>query len=40
MRIRDKPLILLDPGHGGIDTGATGVGGTLEKAIVLDFASC
>ncbi|MES0881825.1 N-acetylmuramoyl-L-alanine amidase [Roseibium sp. SCP14] len=35
---KDKPLILLDPGHGGIDTGATGVAGTLEKAIVLDFA--
>ncbi|MEP2841539.1 N-acetylmuramoyl-L-alanine amidase [Roseibium sp.] len=34
-----KPLIVLDPGHGGIDTGATGVAGTLEKAIVLDFAN-
>ena len=33
-----KPLILLDPGHGGIDTGAIGIAGTLEKAIVLDFA--
>jgi N-acetylmuramoyl-L-alanine amidase len=36
---KDKPLIVLDPGHGGIDSGATGVHGTLEKAIVLDFAS-
>lgn len=36
---RDRPLIVLDPGHGGIDTGATGRGGTLEKAIVLDFSS-
>ncbi len=35
---RLKPLIVLDPGHGGIDDGATGVAGTLEKAIVLDFA--
>uniref|UniRef100_UPI003BA9691B N-acetylmuramoyl-L-alanine amidase n=1 Tax=Stappia sp. TaxID=1870903 RepID=UPI003BA9691B len=33
-----KPLIVLDPGHGGIDTGAVGNGGTLEKAIVLDFS--
>ncbi len=36
---RDRPLIVLDPGHGGIDTGATGRGGTLEKAVVLDFSS-
>ncbi|GAB4510808.1 MAG: N-acetylmuramoyl-L-alanine amidase [Roseibium sp.] len=35
---RDRPLVLLDPGHGGIDSGATGVGGTLEKAVVLEFA--
>ncbi|GAA0771498.1 N-acetylmuramoyl-L-alanine amidase [Roseibium denhamense] len=34
----ERPLILLDPGHGGIDTGAVGVGGTLEKALVLEFA--
>ncbi|WP_244501827.1 N-acetylmuramoyl-L-alanine amidase [Stappia sp. ES.058] len=33
-----RPLIVLDPGHGGLDTGATGAGGTLEKAVVLDFA--
>ena len=35
----DRPVIVLDPGHGGIDTGAEGVGGTLEKAVVFDFAS-
>lgn len=34
-----KPLIVLDPGHGGIDTGATSAAGTHEKAIVLEFAS-
>ncbi|MCW1404535.1 N-acetylmuramoyl-L-alanine amidase [Novosphingobium sp. MW5] len=34
----NKPVIVLDPGHGGIDDGATGVDGTLEKAIVLEFA--
>jgi N-acetylmuramoyl-L-alanine amidase len=32
------PLIVLDPGHGGIDTGATGPSGESEKAIVLQFA--
>lgn len=36
---RDRPLILLDPGHGGLDSGAKGVAGTLEKAVVLDFSS-
>ncbi|MEJ8474347.1 N-acetylmuramoyl-L-alanine amidase [Roseibium sp. H3510] len=34
-----RPVIVLDPGHGGIDTGAVGVAGTLEKAVVLDFSS-
>jgi N-acetylmuramoyl-L-alanine amidase len=34
----DLPLVFLDPGHGGIDSGATGPGGELEKAIVLQFA--
>jgi N-acetylmuramoyl-L-alanine amidase len=32
---RDKKLICIDPGHGGIDPGASGVSGTLEKDIVL-----
>jgi len=36
---RVRPLIVLDPGHGGIDSGAVGKTGTLEKAVVLDFAS-
>jgi len=34
-----RPVIVLDPGHGGIDTGAVGSGGTVEKAVVLDFSS-
>lgn len=35
---RAKKLICLDPGHGGIDPGATGVSGVLEKDIVLAAA--
>ena len=32
-----RPLVVLDPGHGGIDTGTHGSGGELEKDIVLAF---
>jgi N-acetylmuramoyl-L-alanine amidase len=32
-----RPLIVLDPGHGGIDTGTKGSGGELEKDVVLAF---
>ena len=32
------PLVILDPGHGGRDPGATGVGGTLEKDVTLASA--
>ncbi len=31
------PVIVIDPGHGGVDSGAVGTNGTLEKAIVLNF---
>ncbi|MEM1377837.1 MAG: N-acetylmuramoyl-L-alanine amidase [Pseudomonadota bacterium] len=31
-------VVVLDPGHGGIDSGAVGVTGVKEKDIVLDFA--
>ncbi|WP_349364510.1 MAG: N-acetylmuramoyl-L-alanine amidase [Roseitalea porphyridii] len=35
----DGPFtIVLDAGHGGIDSGAVGVGGTREKDVVLKFA--
>jgi N-acetylmuramoyl-L-alanine amidase len=34
----DRPVIVLDPGHGGIDTGTKGPNGQTEKEIVLDFA--
>lgn len=33
-----RPLIVIDPGHGGIDTG-TKAGAVVEKSIVLDFAT-
>ena len=34
-----RPLVVLDPGHGGIDTGTKAPGGEImEKNIVLDFA--
>jgi N-acetylmuramoyl-L-alanine amidase len=33
-----RPLVVLDPGHGGIDTGTKGLNGENEKEIVLAFA--
>jgi N-acetylmuramoyl-L-alanine amidase len=33
-----RPLIVLDPGHGGIDNGARAASGEFEKAVVLQFA--
>ncbi len=33
-----RPLVVLDPGHGGLDTGTKAPSGELEKDIVLDFA--
>ncbi|HVZ07445.1 N-acetylmuramoyl-L-alanine amidase family protein [Rhodopila sp.] len=34
----DRPLIVIDPGHGGTDPGAIGAGGTREKDITLAIA--
>lgn len=34
----DKFIVVLDAGHGGIDSGAVGIGGTLEKNVTLTFA--
>jgi len=32
---RTRPLVVIDPGHGGVDPGATGPDGLYEKTIVL-----
>jgi len=32
-----RPIIVLDPGHGGIDAGATGLDGVQEKDVVFQF---
>ncbi len=37
-RAPEKPLIVIDPGHGGEDPGAIGVGGIYEKDITLAVA--
>jgi N-acetylmuramoyl-L-alanine amidase len=34
-----RPLVVIDPGHGGIDNGTKAASGELEKTIVLDFAT-
>jgi N-acetylmuramoyl-L-alanine amidase len=34
-----RPIIVLDPGHGGIDNGAIAGSGTMEKDIVLEFST-
>jgi len=35
---RSRPIIVLDPGHGGIEKGAVGPSGNLEKDLTLDLA--
>ncbi len=34
-----KPVVVIDPGHGGVDPGASGIDGVSEKSIVFDFAT-
>lgn len=34
----DRPVVVIDPGHGGIDPGAVGAGNLLEKNLVLSVA--
>ncbi len=33
-----RPIVVIDPGHGGVDPGAVGIGGIYEKDIVLDIS--
>ncbi|MCF6198278.1 MAG: N-acetylmuramoyl-L-alanine amidase [Hyphomicrobiaceae bacterium] len=33
-----RPVIIIDPGHGGVDPGAIGSKGSLEKDVVLSFS--
>jgi N-acetylmuramoyl-L-alanine amidase len=33
-----RPLIVVDPGHGGIDNGTRAASGEMEKSIVLEFS--
>jgi N-acetylmuramoyl-L-alanine amidase len=37
-RPADKPVVMIDPGHGGVDQGAVAENGIEEKTIVLAFA--
>lgn len=33
-----RPVVVIDPGHGGLDSGTAGANGQTEKGLVLEFA--
>ena len=37
--LAQPPVIVLDPGHGGVDSGARGLGGVQEKTLVYEFCA-
>jgi len=37
-RRADRPVLVVDPGHGGVENGAIGPGGVREKDVALDVA--
>ena len=37
-KVAEKPLVVIDPGHGGVDPGTTGPHGLNEKNLVLEYA--
>lgn len=39
LKVGSKRIVLIDPGHGGIDSGAVGLNSVLEKDIVLKIAT-
>jgi N-acetylmuramoyl-L-alanine amidase len=37
--VPSPPVVVLDPGHGGVDSGARGLHGVQEKTLVFDFCA-
>jgi N-acetylmuramoyl-L-alanine amidase len=37
-QVINRPIVVLDPGHGGVDSGAIGINGIMEKDVVLEVA--
>lgn len=33
----ERPIVVIDPGHGGVDPGAVGISGTYEKNLTLEY---